>query len=106
MPKVQMHVFANAKDGKDDEFNRWYDKIHLSEVIQLTEAIAASRYQLSDHQAADAGGFRYLAIYEFEVGAKEAFGSLIAATKKMDMGDSLGDTKIVFFDEITERVTS
>ena len=39
-------------------------------------------------------------------GAKEAFDSLMAATSMMDMGDSLGDTKITFYDEITERVSS
>jgi hypothetical protein len=105
MQRVQMHVFTNAKDGKDDEFNRWYDEIHLSEVIQMTDAVAAARYRLSDHQAADAGGFRYLAIYEFEVDAKQAFDSLMAGSQKMDLGDSLGDSKIVFYDTITERVT-
>ncbi len=106
MPKVQMLVYSNAVDGKDDEFNRWYNEVHLSEVIQLTEAVAATRYRLSDYQAADADGYRYLAIYEFEVGAKAAFDSLMAATEKMDMGDSLGDTKIAFYNEITARVTS
>ena len=30
----------------------------------------------------------------------------MAATSMMDMGDSLGDTKITFYDEITERVSS
>lgn len=104
-PKTKMLVYSNALEGKDDAFNRWYDEIHLGEVIQMSKAVAATRYRLSDDQAAEVDGFWYLAIYEFEVGAKEAFDSLMAATGKMDMGDSLGETKIAFYDEITARVT-
>ena len=32
MPKVSTHVYTNAKDGKDDEFNRWYDHVDLTEA--------------------------------------------------------------------------
>jgi hypothetical protein len=106
MPRLKMMVYTNALDGKDDEFNHWYDTIHLPEVIDFTKAVAAQRFQLSDAQPGDPGGHRYLAIYEFEVDSQEAYDSLTASTDKMDLGSSLdsGSAKVVFYDEIGERI--
>ena len=82
MANVKMLVYTNALSGKDDEFNRWYDTIHIPEVIQLTKAVAAQRFRVSKAQPDGPGPYRYLAIYEFEVDSKEAYESLTASTEK------------------------
>lgn len=106
MPRLKMLVYTNALEGKDDEFNQWYDEIHLPEVVQFTKAVAAQRFRVSDSQPGEAGSHKYLAIYEFDVESKEAYDSLTANTEKMDLGSSLdqGSAKVVFYDEIGERI--
>ena len=108
MPKVKMLVYTNALEGKDDEFNRWYDETHIPEVLEFTKSVAAQRFRLSDAQPGDPGPHRYLAVYEFEVDSKEAYDSLTASVKKMDLGSSLDEpsVKVVFYDDIAERLTA
>ena len=107
-----MFVYTNSLEGKDDEFNRWYDEIHVPEILKFTKSTAAQRFRLSDAQPEDLPGdpepFRYLAIYEFEIDSIAAFESLTASTEKMDLGNSLDETnaKLVFYDELGERVSS
>lgn len=107
MANVKMLVYTNALSGKDDEFNRWYDTIHIPEVIQLTKAVAAQRFRVSKAQPDGPGPYRYLAIYEFEVDSKEAYESLTASTEKMNLGDSLDQSgaKVVFYDDLGPRVS-
>lgn len=107
MPKVKMLVYTNALEGKDEEFNRWYDNIHIPEVLQLSKSVAAQRFRLSDAQPGDPEPHRYLAIYEFEVDSKEAYESITANTDKMDLGSSLdpASAKVVFYDDLGNRVS-
>jgi hypothetical protein len=107
MPKVKMLVYTNALEGKDDEFNRWCDDIHIPEVIRFTKSVAAQRFRLSDEQPDGPEPYRDLAIYEFEVDSKDAYDSLMASTEKMDLGSSLdqASAKVVFYDDIGERVS-
>ena len=108
MPKVKMLVYTNALDGKDDEFNRWYDEIHVPEVLKFTKSVAAQRFRQSDAQPGKPEPFRYLAIYEFDVDSKEAYDSLTANVEKMNMGSSLDQdkVKVAFYDDLGDRVTA
>ena len=77
-------------------------------MLQLTKAVAAQRFRLSDAQPGDPGPHRYLAIYEFDVNSKEAYDSLTATTDKMDLGSSLdgASAKVVFYDDLGDRVSA
>ena len=37
-------VKANPMIGREDEFNRWYDEIHLDEVLQISGFKSAQRF--------------------------------------------------------------
>jgi hypothetical protein len=52
-----------ADPAKDREFNEWYDKTHLPDVLQLPGFLRATRYQTADPKQ---GGSTYLAVYEVE----------------------------------------
>jgi len=73
-------VYTNATPGQDDEFNRWYDEVHIPEILALGPFTAAQRFRI-----ADSPGFeqkhRYLAIYEFEGDAGDAIAKLMAASE-------------------------
>ena len=48
-------VFSNPFEGKDDEFNEWYDNVHLPEVLALPGVISAQRYDLRPLARQDKG---------------------------------------------------
>lgn len=63
-------VYANSATARDDEFNHWYDTVHLPDVLSLEGYLAAQRFTLAGDGpvvASDQGGTataRYLAYYE------------------------------------------
>jgi hypothetical protein len=97
----QMLVFTNAVEGRDDDFNQWYDDVHLTEVLALPEFTGARRFRLAEAQVFDDQQFRYLAIYEYGGTAQEAVDALKAASGSFDMGDSMDMTAqhVVLFED-------
>jgi len=58
-------VFTNPREGMEDEYNDWYNNVHLGEVCQLPSVTAAQRFELADAlPGAPELAWRYLAIYE------------------------------------------
>ena len=57
-------VEANCTDeGRDSEFNRWYDEVHVPDVLSASGFKSAARYSIKD-AVKDKG--KYLAVYEIE----------------------------------------
>lgn len=79
---AQEHVFAvltNATEGQEDEFNAWYDKVHLPEVVAAVPGfVAARRYRLSPAQLEGYSDttHRYLALYWVQGDPAEALAAL------------------------------
>lgn len=71
MAKYKLVVLTNPMTGEqEDEFNDWYDNIHLDDVVAVPGFISAERFKLKDGL-----GFphshRYLALYEVETDTPE-----------------------------------
>lgn len=58
---TQMLVFTNPAEGKEEEFNTWYDTVHLPELRQVPGVRSAQRYR-----AQGSGEHKYLAVYELD----------------------------------------
>jgi hypothetical protein len=44
-------VFSNPADGRDADYNAWYDDHHVPEVLDHVPGyVAAQRYRCSEHQ--------------------------------------------------------
>lgn len=92
MAKYLMMAFTNPVAGKDAEFNAWYDKHHLPEVLQVPGVKSGRRYNLADTQVP--GGAKplpgqYLAIYEIETDDLNAFyQGMFAQAPKFTQSDS------------------
>jgi len=55
-------VLSNCKDGaKEQEFNRWYEDVHIPDILDTGAFHTAYRYESLDPEATKA---KYLAIYE------------------------------------------
>jgi len=65
MKKFKLLVLTNPREGRDQEYNDWYTKQHLADVVAVPGFVSAQRFKLTDPM-----GFphdhRYLAIYEIE----------------------------------------
>ena len=107
MARSILLVFTNADDGRDAEFNRWYDEIHLKEVLETPGFIAAERFELGEAQVDEAERpHRYLAIYEIEGDPADALAALQAAAPGMDMSKTLhSEIETSVFTPLTPRKT-
>lgn len=61
-----LHVYSNAVQGREDDFERWYRDVHVREMLQLPGFIACQRYVLSESQMGRSHPQRHLAIWEIE----------------------------------------
>ena len=67
MSKSVLLVYTDVDPEHEEEFNRWYNEMHIPDILQVEGFVAARRYKLSgpaprDQQSAS----RYLAIYELD----------------------------------------
>ncbi|MGB1882952.1 MAG: hypothetical protein ACPHUF_03525 [Gammaproteobacteria bacterium] len=58
-------VLTEPVDGRDDEYNEYYENLHLDEVLQTTGWDNAQRFRLVDQQGIECP-HPYLAFYETE----------------------------------------
>lgn len=64
MPKWLAVVESNCVDSAhEDEFNAWYNNVHLPDILELSEVIRAVRYENNNTTESEA---KYLAIYELD----------------------------------------
>lgn len=68
MTDAKMLVFTNALEGRDDEFNTWYDTDHLADVLAIPGIESCTRYEIQPTSAPGGADttptHRYLAVYE------------------------------------------
>ena len=107
MTRSVLLVFTNADGERHAEFNRWYDEIHLKEVLETPGFIAAERFELGEAQVDEADRpHRYLAIYEIEGDPADALTALQEAAPGMDMSATLhADAATSVFMPLTPRKT-
>lgn len=66
MAKYTFVVLTNATEGKDKEFNEWYNQQHIPDVLNVPGMVAAQRFKLADTQTGGEKPHKYLALYEIE----------------------------------------
>jgi len=63
MKDYQLVVLLNPVEGKDEEFNRWYDEKHVPDLLAVDGFVGATRYRRAELPQAE-GQRNYLAIYD------------------------------------------
>jgi Domain of unknown function (DUF4286) len=66
MAKYTFVVLTNPTSGKEAEYNEWYNKQHIPDVLNVPGFVAAQRFRLADKQMGETNPYRYLALYEIE----------------------------------------
>ena len=105
-----MLVSTNPVSGKEDEYNRWYDNQHLSDVLRLDGIVAAQRFRLADSEPAQEAPHRYLAVYEVDAETVEAASKVLTdgfASGALPMSDALdlSSLALLYYEPITDRRT-
>lgn len=110
MAKYTLVVLSNPTAGKEAEYNEWYNKVHVPDVLRVPGFIAAQRFKLAGPQLNDAPRpHRYLALYEIETDDVQASMDELrkrVGTADMVISDAI-DMKGVFgalFSPVAERV--
>ena len=97
-------VFTNAVEGRDDEFDRWYDETHVPQVLAVPGVSVAQRYRVGELETPEVEGVpappppahRYLAIYRLDRDGNEVmaeFGTRLA-TGELDLSPDMDLTTI------------
>jgi hypothetical protein len=112
MATHRLVVFTQPKPGQEAEYNRWYEEVHLGDVLKVEGFVAAQRFEVATAQIGDAAQSspaRYLAIYEIEAENLEAaLAQLSAGSDSMEISDALdaGQAQAIAFTAIGERQLS
>jgi hypothetical protein len=105
-------VQTEARRGADDEFNAWYDSVHVPEVLSTPGFVSCHRFRLLHSPDAPAGHeqewARYLAIYEIAGrDLVEAHGELMQRSRSggLTLSAALAPHpyRSQLFEQITER---
>jgi hypothetical protein len=67
MAKYTFVVLTNPVPGKEAEYNEWYNKQHIPDVLNIPGMVCAQRFRIAEDQpAVDQKTHKYLALYEIE----------------------------------------
>ncbi len=95
----QLIVFTNAAEGRDDEYNEWYDSVHIPEILALEPFQSAQRFRLSDNQIFPQT-HKYVALYQFDGDGDLASKALTEAAPTLNMSDSMVDPLMIVVEPI------
>jgi hypothetical protein len=108
MSKYKLIVFTDPVEGREDEYNDWYNNQHLSDVVAVPGFGSAQRFKLKELRD---GQFRhrYLAIYEIE---SDDYGKVMdalmsrAGTSAMLISEALDSptADVAVFEACSQRV--
>ena len=74
MARFSFVVYSNPAEGREQEYNDWYDNQHLEDVLAIPGVISARRFKISATQIREAAQpYRYLAIYDIEADDVQSF---------------------------------
>lgn len=88
-------VHTSPADGREDEYNAWYDDVHLAEFSALPGVLNGRRFKVVSPDP-DAKPV-YAAIYETSANPGQVFASMNEAIKNgtMHMSDAIDQSSVV-----------
>ncbi len=85
-------VYTSPADGREDEYNTWYDDVHLPEFSALPGVISGRRFQVAGD-----GKPQYAAIYELSAHPDQVMAAMNEGVKNgtVHMSDSFDPATVV-----------
>jgi hypothetical protein len=91
MPRYKMMLLTQPKEGREQEYNHWYDTVHLPQLVAHSAIKQAQRFELRQKIAGEKE-YPYLAVYDIEtddIGAVLAELGSASAAGRMSVSDAL-----------------
>jgi hypothetical protein len=87
-------VFTSPADGREEEYNAWYDDIHLPEFSALPGVISGRRFKVTS--PATDGSPSYAAVYELSASPDEVFAAMNEGIKNgtVHMSDAIDGASV------------
>ncbi|MAX74863.1 MAG: hypothetical protein CMH66_14595 [Nioella sp.] len=105
--RYNLIALTNPVPGREADFEQWYDKVHLADVLKLPGVTGAQRFRLSAQQYREGPHpWQSMAVYEIETDdMSKTFNALKAAsgTEAMPLSDALQDARMVWIYEPVAR---
>lgn len=106
MDRQLLFVFSNPVEGKESEYDTWYDD-HLQHLLTLDGFVSGQRFRLAGGMGPDDPPYRYVVVYEVEGDGEAARHSMVSGltdgsivrSKAVDWRGMQG----WFFDPISDR---
>lgn len=117
MKRYSWIVLTNAEAGREEDFDRWYNEVHVPDLLRVPGVVGVTRGKLAASQT-DPGPlgiavvsteksslkYRYLALYTIETDDLESVLQMVAdraGTSDMVMSDALSaDITTMCFEEL------
>ncbi|MEM9622622.1 MAG: hypothetical protein AAF993_13300 [Pseudomonadota bacterium] len=100
-------ILTEPTEGREAEFNDYYENLHLREVLDTTHLQSAQRFKLVD-EAGEGCPLPYLAVYETEADdARDVIRNLNESRPQRQQSDALNRRtgRVWVFEEIGPRHT-
>ena len=72
-------VYTSPAEGREEEYNAWYDDVHLPEFTALPGVISGRRFKVTS--PAGDGKLTYAAVYELSTSPDEVMAAMNAGVK-------------------------
>jgi len=101
-------VKTNPLKGREGDFNRWYEQVHLDEVLKISGFKSAQRFKLTPEQMQLDQNHTYLTLYEID--SDDVKGTLENLRKAtwLQMTDSLdlGSIDVTVVRSLGKKITA
>jgi hypothetical protein len=84
MSRFTLVVFSNPVEGREDEYNDWYNNQHLGDVVGVPGFRSAQRFRTFSKMVGEFS-HKYLALYEMEADSPEAAAAANTALTSTEM---------------------
>lgn len=110
MPRYKMIVMSRPTQGREAEYNDWYQNVHLGELVALPGFRSARRFRHA-RNLVEGETYPYMSIYEIETDDIDAVLQHLRDTAErsgLTMSDSLDltDTSAVVYEEFGAEVSA
>jgi hypothetical protein len=101
---MQTHTLlalSNPVEGREAEFNQWFDTVHIPEVLRVPGFASVQRFEAAAHQRIPGAlPYRYLAQYELQTddleGTLQMLAQAVQAGTKTQASDATRRTLWVY----------
>ncbi len=104
-------VLTQPVEGREDDYNAWYNDIHLPDLVKMPCVKSAQRYKLVTSDKLPGFSHPYMAMYQIETDDIEAVDAAIraaAGTPAMRVTDAMDRplNKSAYFEKIGKEAKS